>query len=130
LLNEVLQVCNRVAVIQRGKIIAQGLVEDLLAGKNTLRIKVLPDDWERARRILQSQGWAERLRSEEDYLVVDAPASEGVAINRALATQGVFAGEIYSRSQSLEEYYLGLTEEEGVNRQSDIPQSGLGQEER
>ncbi|NWJ95692.1 MAG: ABC transporter ATP-binding protein [Chloroflexi bacterium] len=111
LLNEVQQVCNRVAVIQKGKIIAQGLVEELLAGKTSLRIKVLPDDWEKAKRILQSQGWADRFHSEEDFLVVDAPASEGVAINRALATQGVFAGEIYARSQTLEEYYLELTGE-------------------
>ncbi|MEI6046497.1 MAG: ABC transporter ATP-binding protein [Chloroflexota bacterium] len=111
LLNEVQQVCNRVAVIQKGEIIAQGLVEELLAGKTSLRIKVLPDDWEKAKRILQSQGWADRFHSEEDFLIVDAPASEGVAINRALATQGVFAGEIYARSQTLEEYYLELTGE-------------------
>lgn len=118
LLNEVQQVCNRVAVIQSGQIIAQGLVEELLASKTSVKIKVLPADWERAKQILQTGGWAERLRAEGDCLIVDGPATEGVAINRALATNGVFAAEIYGRSQSLEEYYLELTGEQ--------LQSGLG----
>jgi ABC-2 type transport system ATP-binding protein len=112
LLNEVQQVCNRVAVIQRGQIISQGLLDELLAGKTSISVKVLPGDWENARTILQSQGWAERLHVEVDCLVVDGPATEGVAINRALAMQGVFAAEIFSRTQSLEEYYLELTGEQ------------------
>lgn len=109
LLHEVQQVCNRVAVIQRGQIIAQGLVEELLAGKTATQIRVGPSEWQAAWQILQGQGWANRVRAEGEYLMVDGLASESVAINRALATNGIFAAEITPRSQSLEEYYLMLT---------------------
>ncbi len=112
LLNEVQQVCNRVAVIQHGKIIAQGLVEELVSSKTSVQIKVVPGDWEKAKQILQRQGWANQLRAEGDCLIIDGPISQGAAINKALATNGVFAAEIYARSQSLEEYYLDLTGEQ------------------
>lgn len=109
LLNEVQQVCNRVAIIQMGRIIQQGLVDELLAGKTSVQVKVRPDEWERAWYILQGVGFAPRLRAEGEYLIIAGPAQDGAIINHALATNGIFASEIAPRSQSLEEYYLSLT---------------------
>jgi ABC-2 type transport system ATP-binding protein len=110
LLHEVQQICNRVAVIQRGQIIVEGLVSELLAGKSSIRVKVLPDEWESAHQILQKAGWAGRLSVEEGYLVLAAEAHEGRLINQTLASQGIFASEVILHNQSLEEYYLNLTE--------------------
>jgi len=109
LLNEVQQVCNRVAIIQMGQIIQQGLVEELLAGKTSVHVKVRPDEWEKAWYILQGAGLAPRLRAEGEYLIIAGPTEDGAVINHALATNGIFASEISPRSQSLEEYYLSLT---------------------
>lgn len=111
LLNEVQLVCNRVAIIQRGQIIAQGLVSDLLAGKALIEIRVRPEEREKAGLYLASQGWANHLRAEGEYLIVDGATTEGATLNRVLATQGIYASEITPRSQSLEEYYLQLTGE-------------------
>ncbi len=109
LLNEVQQVCNRVAIIQMGQIIQQGLVDELLAGKTSVQIKVRPDEWEKAWYILQGAGYAPRLRAEGEYLIIAGPSHDGAIFNQALATNGIFASEISPRSQSLEEYYLSLT---------------------
>lgn len=109
LLHEVQQVCNRVAVIQRGQIIVQGLVNDLLAGKSAIWVRVQADEWENAWHILQRGGWENRVRGESGYLILNVPGSEGRAINQALASNGIYASEISVQSQSLEEYYLNLT---------------------
>lgn len=109
LLNEVQQVCNRVAVIQQGQIIKQGLVSELLAGKSAIHIKMQANDWSKAWYILQNQGWRNRVQADGEYLVIEGSANEGTAINRALATNGIFVGEIALHNQSLEEFYLALT---------------------
>jgi ABC-2 type transport system ATP-binding protein len=110
LLNEVQQVCNRVAIIQNGKIVVQGLVDELLSGKNAIHVRVKQADWEKARFTLQ-QGWGRAVRASGEYLILERPTSEGGAINEALAKNGIYASEISPRSQSLEEYYLELTGE-------------------
>jgi ABC-2 type transport system ATP-binding protein len=109
LLHEVQQVCNRVAIIQQGSIIVQGRVEDLLAGKTSIYVHVQQHEWEKSWYVLQAAGYTARLRAEGEYLIIAGIAAEGVEINRVLATNGIFAGEISPRSQTLEEYYLSLT---------------------
>jgi ABC-2 type transport system ATP-binding protein len=109
LLNEVQMVCNRVAIIQRGQIIAQGFVSDLLGSKSLIEVRVPAGEQERAALLLSSQGWGRRVRTEGEYLLIDGAINEGAALNRALVTGGIFASEITPRSQSLEEYYLELT---------------------
>ena len=109
LLNEVQQVCNRVAVLQRGEVVAQGLVSDLLSGRTAIQIWVSDAERERAHAILNEKEWKDRVRADGEYLVVDAPTGDGAAINRVLAAAGIYAGEIVPQSMSLEEYYLRLT---------------------
>jgi ABC-2 type transport system ATP-binding protein len=108
LLHEVQQICNRVAVIQHGRIIVQGRVAELLAGQQAIRVRVAPDERERAGQALAGAGWSDRSRDTEPYLLVAEPPDAGAAINRALAGAGIFAGEITPHSQSLEEYYMSL----------------------
>jgi ABC-2 type transport system ATP-binding protein len=109
LLHEVQQVCNRVAIIQQGSIIVQGRVEELLAGKTSIYIHVQQHEWEKAWYVLQAAGYGARLRAEGEFLIVAGTAEDGVELNRVLATNEIYAGEISPRSQSLEEYYLSLT---------------------
>lgn len=109
LLHEVQQVCNRVAIIQQGSIIVQGRVEDLLAGKTSIHVHVQQHEWEKAWYALQTAGYGARLRAEGQFLIISGAATDGVEINRVLATNDIYAGEISPRSQSLEEFYLSLT---------------------
>lgn len=109
LLNEVQQVCNRVAVIQRGQVIVQGLVSELLGGKKAIQLKLQPDEWGKACFLLQQNGFANQIRMNGEYLLVQGVTNAGSEINRLLATNGIFAAEISPKVQSLEEYYLELT---------------------
>jgi ABC-2 type transport system ATP-binding protein len=109
LLNEVQQVCNRVAIIQQGEIIAQGLVNDLLANKTALRVRVRQDEWDKAIQILNSNGFAGKVTTDSGYLSVAAPSTQGAHVNFLLGTQGIFANEITPYNQSLEEYFLDVT---------------------
>jgi ABC-2 type transport system ATP-binding protein len=109
LLNEVQQVCNRVAVIKEGQIVAQGLVERLLAGKAAVQVRVAPDEQEQAIGILEDQHFG-RVRLEGDYIVVEDAARFSAEINRSLAFNNIYAAEVTPRNQSLEEYYLELTQ--------------------
>lgn len=111
LLNEVQQVCNRVAIVKKGQVIVQGSVNELLADQMAIQVKVAPTKRERAIQILKSSGWGSQLSEEGDYLIIENPGSDGAAINEALATQQIFASEVSPRQQSLEEYYLKLTGE-------------------
>lgn len=110
LLNEVEQVCNRVAIINQGQIIAQGLVNELLSASSFIQLKVHPDELAKAVPILQNQPWLKNVRvSPDGYVLVDGVASQGAAINQTLGREGVFASEIIPRTLSLEEFFLNVT---------------------
>ncbi len=117
LLNEVQQVCNRVAIIERGRIIAQGVVEELLAAHSYVQLRVHPSEMERAVGLLRSLNWVQNLHQEGDYLVVDGQANQGAALNQTLGQGGIFASEIIPRNLSLEEYFLSVTGQNAVQPQ-------------
>lgn len=109
LLNEVEQVCNRVAIINRGQIIAQGVVNELLSSSSFIQLKVHPEELEKAVVILQAQSWLKNARAENGYLLVDGTPAQGAAINQALGKEGIFASEIVPRTLSLEDFFLNVT---------------------
>jgi ABC-2 type transport system ATP-binding protein len=111
LLNEVQQVCNRVAIMKKGEIIMSGLVSDLLAEHTGLQIKVAVSQREAAAEVLRRNGWQDGLSLEDNYIVLERPDSEGAIVNEALAQHGIFASELTPRLQSLEDYFLKLTQE-------------------
>lgn len=109
LLNEVQQVCNRVAIINYGTIIAQGLVDELLAARSFVHLRIHPTELEKAKVVLEGLQWVKSVRQDGEYLVVEGPASQGAALNQALGEAGIYASEIIPRTLSLEEYFLGVT---------------------
>ncbi|MBX3082554.1 MAG: ABC transporter ATP-binding protein [Anaerolineae bacterium] len=109
LMNEVQMVCNRVAVLQKGTVIAEGKVDELLAGQGLIRVKVAAEELERAKQILEGSEWKTGLQVVGDMLEVRAMPDHGGAINRVLASSGIYAAEIVPEKLSLEEYYLQMT---------------------
>jgi len=107
LLHEVEQVCDRVAIIKQGVMLASAPIRELLKRGMTFQIRVA--DPPRAAEILTALPWVEAVRVESDNLIVDAPQDSASEINRALAEHGVFASELVSRSPSLESVFLQLT---------------------
>jgi ABC-2 type transport system ATP-binding protein len=112
LLYEVEQVCDRVLVIKKGKLVVGGTIAQVTQRGGYFEIAVT--DRARAARILRDAGVGE-VRESPSGVEVVAPADRGAEINRLLATNGIYAGAIVPRTSSLEDVFLELTEPEGTN---------------
>ncbi len=115
LLYEVQQVCDRVTIIQRGKVLESGTVTGLLERGSFIEVAV--DDLTTATNILEALSFVESVTRENGRLAVAAPADSGAAINRALAEQGIFASTIVPHMNTLEDVFLDVTEHEDGDTQ-------------
>jgi ABC-2 type transport system ATP-binding protein len=107
LLNEVEQVCDHVAILSRGQLIAQGHVRELLQAQGSVRLKTTDDA--RARQLLGALDWVSSVREEEGYLVLGCAAERSGELTRELSRQQIFVTEMVPRRQSLESYFLAVT---------------------
>ena len=109
LLNEVEQMCDEVAIIKEGRLIARGPVADIVNRGGAIELKA--SDMQRAKEILESLECVRRVTFEDERLVVEAPAERAVELSRALAEKGVYLAELRPRETSLEEFFLEVTQE-------------------
>ena len=120
MLYEIQQVCNRVAIMQKGNLIKQGAVAELLRRNEQVIVRFnAVSDTEQALAILQlarEQGasWIAScsiatLRPDDITLLVDAPRVHSAEINAILAHNNLFAAEIHPQEGSLEEVFMQLT---------------------
>ena len=107
LLNEVEQICDSVAILSKGKVIAQGAVGDLLHQQEQIRLRT-SDDAE-AVEILSALDWVDEVRIEGEALIVTAPHDRTSELTAALGKSGVYVAEITPLQQSLEQYFLEVT---------------------
>ncbi len=119
-LYEVQQVCNRVAILQKGNLIKQGAVNDLLQGSEQIIIRMnTAEETQQALAFLEharERGieWIARAAMDTSkqhipVIRVDAPRSRSAEINALLAQQNLYAAEIHPLEGSLEEVFLELT---------------------
>jgi ABC-2 type transport system ATP-binding protein len=109
LLYEVEQVCDRVLVINKGKLIASGTIAEVT--RRGAYFEIVVDDKRRAAELLRGLGIKE-IRDTPTGLDVVADPGRGAELNRALASAGVYASAIIPRASSLEDVFLELTEAE------------------
>lgn len=120
LLNEVQQVCNRVAILQRGNLIKQGNVSELLLGKEQVLVRLQSqEETQRAMNALQEArergaDWISDVQIETNgngkpALRIAAPKARSAEINALLARRDLFAAELHPYEGSLEEVFLQLT---------------------
>jgi ABC-2 type transport system ATP-binding protein len=107
LLHEVEMVCERVAIIKQGVMIANAPVKELLTQGQLIQIRV--ENAAQAIAILKSLPWVKSVREEEGNLVIDAPVNSAAQVNKALADQHIYVSELTSRNPSLESVFLQLT---------------------
>jgi ABC-2 type transport system ATP-binding protein len=110
LLHEVELVCDRVVVIQKGRIIAAGTIAEITRGGSSYEIVV--GEPERAAEILRRIEGVREVRETERGLDVVAAPDRGQELNRALVEAGLYAAAIVPRQSSLEDVFLELTEKE------------------
>lgn len=120
LLNEVQQVCNRVAILQRGNLIKQGNVGELLRASQQVLVRLNASE-ETQEALAALRGARERgadwigaivvepNRQGEPTLRIDAPKARSAEINALLAANNLFAAELHPYEGSLEEIFLQLT---------------------
>ena len=108
LLHEVEEVCDSVAILSRGRLIAQDRVQELLrSGRHTLRISTT--DNSKAAGLVSALTWVSGVEAKNGGLLVDAPADRSGDISAALAEHGIHILEMAQSKESLEEYFLEVT---------------------
>jgi ABC-2 type transport system ATP-binding protein len=107
LLAEVQEVCNRVAVINQGRIVHEGALADLDSG-GTYRLDAT--DAARAAQALAQLAGVSGLRRDQDELRFTLASEDAVALTRALADAGVGVRSLVREQTTLEELFFRLTE--------------------
>ncbi len=110
LLNEVELTCDRVGVIAKGKLVAEGTVDELRARSGGIELLVRATPLDQARRLLESVLKPEQVRLDGGALVLSVDPSQAASINRRLVAGGVDVSELRVSEQSLEDVFLQLTE--------------------
>ena len=109
LLNEVEQVCDSVAILSKGKVVARGGVQELIGGQNRLRIRTTDDD--AASAVLEGLDWVTSVATDQGALIVSAEPARSPEVSEALAAAGIYIAELRPEETSLEEYFLDVTAE-------------------
>ena len=111
LLGEVEVMCTRIGVIKKGKIVAEGTIDEL-RGAATLTVRGTPADL--AKTVLVKDAGAENVTALGDgafSLKVDLQRT--AEINQHLVQAGVAVTELHADERSLEDIFMELTGTEG-----------------
>jgi ABC-2 type transport system ATP-binding protein len=111
-LAEVAQTVDEVAVISRGKLVAQGLLNELTRDA-AAPVRVRSSDPERLRQALEAQGVSVEF-DPPDWLLVQSSSPE--AVGTIAFEHGVIVYELRRAEQSLEDVFLELTGETEAGR--------------
>jgi ABC-2 type transport system ATP-binding protein len=107
LLDEVEKVCTHVAVLQAGKLRANGPVASILAQQDQIIIRT--DDMARAWGILQGLPAVTNLRiDQEDIILALQPDFSSADLNRCFFEQGVVLSQLTVKKKSLESQFLDI----------------------
>lgn len=109
LLHEVEQICNRVAIIDGGRLLYQGPVEDLLARNKLIKLKV--DRLTEAYELLLTNFLLSVSRNGDQSLYVKTSDEQVPLLNALLVEHGFRVMELSPQRESLEQVFLRLTEE-------------------
>jgi ABC-2 type transport system ATP-binding protein len=123
LLDEVERTCDAVAIVDRGRVVRQGPISELLAG-SSLTLQVGCSDPDRARALIAATaiGTADGTHVEADPtgLSVTLPAETGhqviAEINRVLVEGGISVYRLHVLQASLESWFLQVTSRLGAEQ--------------
>lgn len=109
-LAEIEIMCDAVAIINRGRLIAAGSVTDVLASRGGTLVVTI-DDPSGAVGVLVERGFTAQLGTDPDTVIVQAGSSEAASVTEALAAAGRYLRGLRADSASLEAIFLELTSE-------------------
>jgi ABC-2 type transport system ATP-binding protein len=117
LLDEVERTCDAVAIVDRGKVIRQGSISQLLAG-SSFEVQIECSDPDRARHLLDGTTFGAHVQPGPDGIAVTLP--EGTErgaiaeINRLLVEGGISVYRLEHLQASLEQWFLSVTSRLGA----------------
>ena len=120
-LPEVEQLCNRVAILRDGVVVAEGAPGSLLRENDHLFVRFDTPSEARAARALLGVAATETAAGPNGgaALLVDMPASRASSVNRTLAEASLHPAELTIRRQSLEAIFRELTAEPEASATAD-----------
>jgi ABC-2 type transport system ATP-binding protein len=111
LLGEVEELCNRVAIIRKGRIVYEGQLHELLATAAT-GYRLRSAEPERAKALLLNQAGIREVASVDGSLRFQADEDAVAALSIALGQARIGVTALVPETASLEELFLGMTEDE------------------
>jgi ABC-2 type transport system ATP-binding protein len=111
LLAEVEELCNRVAIIQRGRIVREGSLRDLLAARQG-RHRLRTTDDERAMAVCRAEG-VDGLRQDAGSILFVGDDAAAAGLSLALGRAGIGIMALVPEAATLEELFFDLTEGDG-----------------
>lgn len=106
-LAEVQQMCDRVAILSRGRSVAEGPVGEVLAQGRHEVLVVRVDDLEAGLAALREAGL--EARADTGTMRVTLPLMEAARVTEILASRGLYLSELRPEEVSLETVFLELT---------------------
>ena len=110
LLSEVEQIANRMIIINKGKTVVEGFVQDLL---NSAELKVTfeVDDLDSAKQLISQSRWDKKVDSfTNNKLILNLSPEEIAVINKFFVDNDIAVSAVVP-TRSLEEYFLKITED-------------------
>ncbi len=111
LLSEVELMCDRVTIINRGSLVADGTMAEVVgsSGGSAWRVSVAPDEVPVAINCLATLGLAVEPR-EGGVLAVSGSVTDGSQLSCVLAAEGIYVSGLTQEKPDLERVFLSLTD--------------------
>ena len=124
LLAEVEEICDRVGVISRGRLLEESTVADLRGGRH-LRVVATPLD----RALAVGMRFTENAELDGDAVVLDVPDERTPEVVRALVEDGLDVREAVVTERTLEEVFFAMTRDQTRDQtlDSNDPDHGLAE---
>jgi ABC-2 type transport system ATP-binding protein len=104
LLNEVEQLCTRIAVLQQGKKVFEGNVADVKAARGKVALKT--SDFAIATKLLRERGLITATAEEKFITLADGRST--AQVTQTLVAAGITVEGIWQHEQTVEDFYLNL----------------------
>lgn len=104
LLHEIEQTCDHVAIIQKGKLVQDGTVKELLSGQSSFHIKATPIDKAYA---LLADSFSAQIA--DNALLVNISADSIPQLIKILVQNGIAIYEVSPKRRTLEDIFLDVT---------------------
>lgn len=116
ILSEVQEIANRVGVIHKGRLIAEGSVSELLTFGN--KVTVMGSPRELVLSVLQKSSIVKSFVEDTDKFVVQIDKDDISKLNRELVNTGVEVFALVPIRSTLEDFFINITGENTVNNRT------------